>query len=43
MKEEQYCNNCGRKAHCGEVLKETQTDYEGRTYEIIVCVHCRCE
>ena len=38
-----YCNNCGRKAHCDEVLKETQVDYDGRKYEIVVCVYCRCE
>ena len=39
-----YCNNCGRKRHCGEPVYENAEDgLTGEPYEWEVCKHCRCD
>jgi len=39
-----YCNNCGRKSHCGEPVYENAEDgLTGEPYEWEVCKHCRCD
>ena len=34
------CLNCGNDAHDGPLMR-TETDYDGRKYEIEVCKHSR--
>jgi len=40
----EYCDNCGRRSHCGTSLNEVLEP--GRDYEsklIKVCGNCRCD
>ena len=39
----QSCQNCGHESHCNTRLQRTETDYNGATYPITVCEHCRCD
>jgi|ETNmetMinimDraft_4_1059912.scaffolds.fasta_scaffold160099_3 hypothetical protein len=39
-----YCNNCGRKSHCGSKISEDAEDgLTGESYSYEICRHCRCE
>ncbi len=40
-----YCDNCGRRSHCGVPLYEDFRTpyYEKFLGEIKVCDHCRCK
>ena len=40
----EYCDNCGRRSHCGTSLSEVLEP--GRDYEsklIKICENCRCD
>ena len=36
------CKNCGHDSHCGTPYHRLETDYNGASYQIKVCDHCRC-
>ena len=45
MKMSEYCDNCGRKSHCGTSLSEVlEPGREGDGTPLIkVCDRCRCD
>ncbi len=39
-----YCNNCGRKSHCGTSLNEVlEPGRDGNGPLVKVCDNCRCD
>ncbi len=36
------CKNCGHDSHCGTPYHRLENDYNGASYQIKVCDHCRC-
>ena len=39
-----YCNNCGRRSHCGTSLSEVlEPGRDNESKLIKVCDNCRCE
>ena len=40
----EYCDNCGRKSHCGTSLSEVlEPGRDNESKLIKVCDNCRCE
>ena len=40
----EYCNNCGRRSHCGTSLSEVlEPGRDNESKLIKVCDNCRCE
>ena len=44
MKMSEYCDNCGRKSHCGTSLNEIlEPGRDGEGTLVKICDNCRCD